>query len=60
MEYVRLGSTGMRVSRLCLGWFFPVRKGQNAKGLSRKAIFADIDDSLSRRISNIRHPGRNC
>lgn len=28
--------------------FFPVRKGQNAGGLSRKAIFADIDDSLRR------------
>lgn len=28
--------------------FFPVRKGQNAGGLSRKAIFADIDDSLGR------------
>jgi len=28
--------------------FFPVRKGQNAGGLSRKAIFADIDDSLQR------------
>jgi len=28
--------------------FFPVRKGQNAKGLSRKAIFADIDESLRR------------
>lgn len=28
--------------------FFPVRKGQNAGGLSRKAIFADIDDSLKR------------
>ncbi|HZR02245.1 MAG TPA: aldo/keto reductase [Burkholderiales bacterium] len=28
--------------------FFPVRKGANAGGLSRKAIFADIDDSLRR------------
>lgn len=117
MEYVRFGSTGLKVSRLCLGcmtygkpeqgrhpWtldeaasrpfirralelginffdtanaysngsseeivgralrefarrdevviatkvFFPVRQGQNNHGLSRKAIFADIDDSLQR------------
>ncbi|MBI1396668.1 MAG: aldo/keto reductase [Betaproteobacteria bacterium] len=117
MEYIRLGRTGMRVSRLCLGcmtygdpargrhpWtldeetsrpfirkalelginffdtantysdgsseeivgkalrdfakrdevviatkvFFPVRQGQNNRGLSRKSIFADIDASLKR------------
>jgi aryl-alcohol dehydrogenase-like predicted oxidoreductase len=117
MEYVRLGNTGMKVSRLCLGcmtygrpdmgrhpWtldeaasrpfiqralelginffdtansysdgsseeivgralkdfarrdeivlatkvFFPVRQGRNNRGLSRKALFADIDDSLRR------------
>lgn len=117
MEYVRLGNTGMKVSRLCLGcmtygrpdmgrhpWtldeaasrpfiqralelginffdtansysdgsseeivgralrdfarrdeivlatkvFFPVRKGRNNRGLSRKALFDDIDDSLRR------------
>ncbi|MCW5619705.1 MAG: aldo/keto reductase [Burkholderiales bacterium] len=117
MEYIRFGSTGLKVSRLCLGcmtygkpdlgrhpWtldeaasrpfirralelginffdtanaysngsseeivgralrefarrdevviatkvFFPVRQGQNKGGLSRKAIFADIDDSLQR------------
>ncbi len=117
MDYVRLGRTGLKVSRLCLGcmtygapdqgrhpWtldeeksrpfirralevginffdtantysegtseeivgralrdfakrdevviatkvFFPVRKGANAGGLSRKAIFEDIDASLKR------------
>jgi aryl-alcohol dehydrogenase-like predicted oxidoreductase len=117
MDYVRLGRTGLKVSRLCLGcmtygasdrgrhpWtldeeksrpfirralelginffdtantysegtseeivgralrdfarrdevviatkvFFPVRKGANAGGLSRKAIFEDIDASLTR------------
>lgn len=117
MEYVRLGNTGMKVSRLCLGcmtygqpdrgrhpWtldettsrpfiqralelginffdtansysdgsseeivgkalrdfakrdeivlatkvFFPVRGGRNNRGLSRKALFDDIDSSLRR------------
>src|ERR671935_2472785 len=41
MDYVNLGKSGLKVS-------FPTRKGPNARGLSRKAVLAEVDASLRR------------
>ena len=43
MEYVKLGRTGLKVSRLCLGTAFRgYWHGQNDKATAKKTIFQSI------------------
>src|SRR6266705_2466689 len=47
MEYIRLGQSGLKVSRLCLGTM-NMGAYQNAGGHSRKHVMDAIDASLTR------------